>query len=1640
MKEFQTTTSKSRENNSEDDPLISNLMPLAQIPITTAIPTKETIIALSTRISSCVSALLNNYVPTSADVVYRDELDSRIQDVTADINAVSQRLNQTDGKLNTLSTKVENGFDGINQQITNITNDIVDISDKLNESNEKINHLSGKFDIISGAIDNVEQKADQANAAISALSTALSGKVDANADGQVADGLVVSTSIENEAVTIDKLAKFYWEAIPNTLTESQKQAFVQENPLAAENDYAVTVKDGSDNFLNVYVGSYHACSLLISQDGESATYYSGSSEAAFVWGPYDNTAAVKRKIVVNHTSDLTNDGEDGSSPYVTKAQADKGWLSEWVCDPATWNEKPIVIRYDNTLEQWKAGYMEDGSFVANVDLDPVYDPGAEAEVLSFSGGHVTATRHRVCAPVPTKPEDIGAQPAGNYVLKDSIVFEPGRGAFSAKQKQSSEDVNSADGEASFAGGAGSKALGKTAFAFGDHATAIGDSAYATGKNTFSGIYGWYYKYVDLTTGTFYLTTEQPDVRKISDMGPEPEVDTSFESGFAVGDVISYVNKNKRDLYATITEVNGNKIVVGQLNDAEYVLVEEHPNHDDWSIFVPEKPTIGDIWFGEASFAEGLETKAINAYTHTEGKGTLAYGQYGHAEGKKTRAAYASHAEGAETKADGQYSHAEGYLSKTEGSFSHAEGQETQALGKYAHAEGINTTASGEGSHSEGKDTVSSGNRSHAEGSSCLANAVNAHAEGYGSKANYESSHAEGHETIANSKFSHSEGYKTIAGDGTESGGWCSHAEGNTTTSSGQNSHSEGTYTIAKGIASHAEGAGTRNVQLIAEGNYSHAEGSFAYAKGNSSHSEGKGTKALNEAEHAEGTYNVSNTGTRHSIGIGTGESSRTNAVEVMQDGKVFITGVGGYDGTNPMTSGVKDVATVINERGVDDLVFEKGDSADSGQQKQTLTNPLVSGITNRAVSQASIVLGTSNVAGLKGYRYTNTGSVTNSLTFEVVPTGWEVGDVVSVVNNLKYSDCATIASISGTTVTFEGNLPFNTIIEESHWDSKVAYVLAKPHLGNVEMGYGAVAEGIGTKALNIGSHAEGRDTEATGEYSHAEGRQTVAYYASHAEGRQNKALNNYTHAEGQGNEVHGQFSHVEGRVNKVYGESAHAEGDTNLAIGNYSHAEGRYTTASGSYSHAESLGLRTVISVTFSGSGTTYTSNDSHGLKVNDIVAIKDAYDKVVRIIAVTSNSITLESPLSSTELIDATLVKLSGVAYGGASHVEGNQNKATGYGSHAEGALTTAIGNYSHAEGYSTTTDRNYSHAEGNCTQAKGNYSHAEGDETIAEADMSHAEGSSVIASGQRSHAEGSWTETKNRAEHAEGQFNKSNKASDTFGDPGNTLHSIGMSIPDASHQRMNAVEVMQDGKAFLLGVGGYDGTNPTASGVKDIATVINEGSSGGGSITQVNADWNATSGVAEILNKPAIPTKTSDLINDSLVSLSGDNSLSGKLTIDNGNVIQVNGTNVATAYRAGSITNKRGNGATQTYTFPTDHGGMFAMTSDVPTSTSSLINNGADGIHPYVTSADVSALVTTEQMTLIYNELINHINDLQRQILELSAYHTGQMALAANPHNSYAVSDKNSTSFTLENQTGPATISLSAYDLVDETNSNNN
>lgn len=176
------------------------------------------------------------------------------------------------------------------------------------------------------------------------------------------------------------------------------------------------------------------------------------------------------------------------------------------------------------------------------------------------------------------------------------------------------------------------------------------------------------------------------------------------------------------------------------------------------------------------------------------------------------------------------------------------------------------------------------------------------------------------------------------------------------------------------------------------------------------------------------------------------------------------------------------------------------------------------------------------------------------------------------------------------------------------------------------------------------------------------------------------------------------------------------------------------------------------------------------------------------------------------------------------------NHPYAKGARSAAWGRRTTAVGDNSFIEGNSSNvapssitanTDNATIKAAWNSSKfslAKGQNSHVDGNNNLALANHASASGNQTVAEGQQSHTEGYLTETKNQSEHAEGRANKSNYANDTFGNPGNTIHSVGIG-PNASN-RKNAFEIMQNGDAYLLGVGGYDGTNPGAA--QDLALSI--------------------------------------------------------------------------------------------------------------------------------------------------------------------------------------------------------------------------
>lgn len=128
----------------------------------------------------------------------------------------------------------------------------------------------------------------------------------------------------------------------------------------------------------------------------------------------------------------------------------------------------------------------------------------------------------------------------------------------------------------------------------------------------------------------------------------------------------------------------------------------------------------------------------------------------------------------------------------------------------------------------------------------------------------------------------------------------------------QYSHAEGRGNVASGYCSHAEGGDIMGMlyHTTAAGNSSHAEGRETTAVGDYSHTEGFGTTTQNESEHAEGKYNISHVNannasgcTQHSVGIGYRNDSRRNAFEIMQNGDVYVYGIGNYAGTDIKASG-----------------------------------------------------------------------------------------------------------------------------------------------------------------------------------------------------------------------------------------------------------------------------------------------------------------------------------------------------------------------------------------------------------------------------------------------------------------------------------------------------------------------------------------------------------------------------------------------------------------------------------------------------------------------------------------------------------------------------------------------------------------
>lgn len=302
---------------------------------------------------------------------------------------------------------------------------------------------------------------------------------------------------------------------------------------------------------------------------------------------------------------------------------------------------------------------------------------------------------------------------------------------------------------------------------------------------------------------------------------------------------------------------------------------------------------------------------------------------------------------------------------------------------------------------------------------------------------------------------------------------------------------------------------------------------------------------------------------------------------------------------------------------------------------------------------------------------------------------------------------------------------------------------------NQVSGYGSITYGIMNKNAGTTTIVEGMYNDISNKMhrSHIEGQHMtipdVEYAVScHVEGQDCNIVGyaSICHLEGNSSAVVHSMGKNVGFFDEAVG--CHVEGGGGVVGGAYSHVEGDGCAALNTGAHCEGKGY-------YKNSVTDWKKRTA---KDNDY--LKDLWKKIL---------------FGKTDTSGYTY-KFS-AAIGNASHVEGTGNIAP------KASVTL--------EGLDTGTTASFVNGA----------NHAEGAGNLAGAAASHAEGirNEIGHNAYASHAEGIKNTTQNRAEHASGQYNKSSKATDTFGDAGNTLFSVGCGTSDTD--RKNAFEVMQDG-----------------------------------------------------------------------------------------------------------------------------------------------------------------------------------------------------------------------------------------------------
>lgn len=319
---------------------------------------------------------------------------------------------------------------------------------------------------------------------------------------------------------------------------------------------------------------------------------------------------------------------------------------------------------------------------------------------------------------------------------------------------------------------------------------------------------------------------------------------------------------------------------------------------------------------------------------------------------------------------------------------------------------------------------------------------------------------------------------------------------------------------------------------------------------------------------------------------------------------------------------------------------------------------------------------------------------------------------------------------------------------------------------------------------------------------------TIGQYAA-AEGRQTKASGSNSHAEGFRTQASKYSSHAEGHLTNADGNEAHAEGRETLASGNNSHAEGQFTNATGDNSHAE--GNSTEASGNNShaeGYGTIASSSDQHVSGRYNIEDTNNIYAEII------GNGTSLGRGNGRTLDWNGNEVLAGKLTVG--TEPENNKDVAT------KGYVDTGLA--------------------GKVDKVTGKGLSTEDYTTSEKAKLSN------IESGAEVNVQADWeTNDTNSDAYINNKPYIPNKTSDLAN--------------DSNYATEAYVENGLDGKVDKetgKGLSANDYTSEEKAKLEDIEA---------GAEVNVQSDWAQNNSSADdyIKNKPTLPTKTSDLTNDS-------------------------------------------------------------------------------------------------------------------------------------------------------------------------------